>query len=271
MDSALSKVSVGFDKKIAERSGKLSLYLDQIDMSSGNVPRNLIVKNNSVNPTHQIDITCERIRIAGFLVEGISVTVDIEVVGANGRDEGEERSSAWYYLWLVFKNSGDTVAGLLSTNRETPIMPMGFTEKRLIGVVRNDDSGDFLEFAQVGRDVFYNEGGAAMQVVSNGNATVFTAVDCREVFPNDVAHLMYLNFTGRDPAGDNSVVIYIRPNGLSNYNLYFQMDALDSTVVNRIIGTEYWMVCEDGFIEYAMSQSSEQGNIYVIGYQLMLW
>jgi len=273
MNSTLNRSSIGFDKKIAERSGKESLYLDQIDVSTATVPRNILVKNNLGNPLTQIDITCNAIRIAGFLVESISVTVDITQVGANGRDEGELRADAWYYLWLVFKDAGDEVAGLLSTNRETPIMPMGYTQKRLIGAVRTKATGALMEFAQVGRDVFYNEGGGStgIQVLSSGGATTFTDVDCRRLVPVNIAGLLHLNFTVRDNTGDNSAALFVRPNGWTTYDNYFQINCLTGPEVNRLLATTFWMPTEDGVIEYKVSQAGETANLYVVGYQLMLW
>lgn len=89
-------------------------------------------------------------------LDNVSETVDITVSGAGGLANGTEASGTWYYIWLV-SDSGSNVAGILSTSATAPTMPVGYTFRRLLGVVRNNAGGDFEPFVQYGNSHWLTE------------------------------------------------------------------------------------------------------------------
>jgi len=84
---------------------------------------------------------------------GADITVDITNSGANGLDTGSEAANTWYYIYMIWNPSTETVAGLLSASSTAPTLPSGYTKKRLVGAVRNDSSSNFLQFFQRGKEV----------------------------------------------------------------------------------------------------------------------
>jgi len=81
--------------------------------------------------------------------------VDITASGVNGLDTGSEAPNAWYAIFMIRNPDTEQVAGLLSLSPTAPTMPSGFTQKRLIGFVRNDVSSNFMWFRQKDRVVQY--------------------------------------------------------------------------------------------------------------------
>jgi hypothetical protein len=110
---------------------------------------NLSVETNAANPAYQVDVNADELALispAGqkLVLEGVNETIDIEVAGLGGLDEGSEGSTTIYYLWII--SNGTLVSGLVSLSSTAPTMPGIYTYKRLVGEVYNDGSGDFVEF-----------------------------------------------------------------------------------------------------------------------------
>lgn len=84
------------------------------------------------------------------------IQVDITVSGKNGLDTGSETPDAWYYVWMIMDIDTEEVAGLLSLSSTSPVMPAGFTKKRLVSAVRNQ-GGDFRTYTQVEGELFYHD------------------------------------------------------------------------------------------------------------------
>jgi len=153
--------------------------------------QNLEIESNASNPTYQVDINSGLVGSDdGTVVMEVSspITVDITASGVNGLDTGSEADNTWYYIWLIYNPSTDTVAGLFSTSNSSPTMPSGYTKKRLIGAVRNAFGSDFCEFYQHGEEVFYRYD---IQVLAAGSATSQTGIDCSNFVPS-IASLVKL-------------------------------------------------------------------------------
>jgi hypothetical protein len=74
--------------------------------------------------------------------------------GANALDTGTEAASTWYYVYVIYNSTTNTVAGLLSISATAPTLPSGYDFKALVGVVRNDGSSNLIDFTQSGRVVW---------------------------------------------------------------------------------------------------------------------
>lgn len=100
----------------------------------------LVVKDGNGNP---------------WLVSETSlVVVNIATSGAGGLDTGVEANDTWYYIWIIYNRVSDIVSALLSVSSTSPTMPSGYDFKALVGVVRNDSSGNFVPFQQFGRKIW---------------------------------------------------------------------------------------------------------------------
>ena len=145
------------------------------------------------------------------------------VNGANGLDTGSIAASTQYAIYLIGDSRlyNPTAAVLsLTSNSPGPIMPKGYDSYRLIGFWATDGSKHFVYSTQKpqnfdGALTYYNV--PAIQVLSGGNATSFTAMDLTTnsalpttTLQNIVVNLLVV-FTPA-AAGD---VVQFRPTGSS--------------------------------------------------------
>jgi hypothetical protein len=109
---------------------------------------NLQIQNNPGTPNTKIDVTADRISIGGFIKPALNVTIDAAGTGANGLDSGALANDTLYYVFLIYRPTVATFAGLLSTSETAPALPSGYTRKRLLGAVRTDSSANFVAGVQ---------------------------------------------------------------------------------------------------------------------------
>jgi hypothetical protein len=149
--------------------------------------RNLVVKNNTTNPTYQVDADADEITLLdddgrGFKATGVSLAqIDITASGADGLDTGSEAASTWYYIWVIYNPTTKTLAGLLSISPTAPTMPSGYTYKALPegAAVYNDSSSDFVLFEQLGNKIIV----PVNQVLNGGVATTYTLINLVTAVP----------------------------------------------------------------------------------------
>lgn len=139
--------------------------------------RGLVVKNNTSNPNHQVDISADEIILQDssgnpMRVLNLSMTADMTVSGAGGLDTGSEAASTWYHLWVIAKADG-TKSVIFSTSATAPTLPTGYTYKAYTGAWYNGADGHLRKACQIGRRVTM-EGMTADML--GGTATSYTAV-----------------------------------------------------------------------------------------------
>jgi hypothetical protein len=153
--------------------------------------QNVVVYNNTTNPTYQLDIPSGKVGIddgSDFILVGSTLTADISASGANGLDTGSEASSTWYYIYLIKKPDG-TVASLLSASATSPTLPSGYTMKRLIGAVYNNGSSNFEVFRQFGRKVMWEDDNNILSNGVGGGVTSFATVAAANFIPHAIARI----------------------------------------------------------------------------------
>lgn len=139
--------------------------------------RNLIVKTNFGTPNSLVDVTADEVVVKDSngnaqLLSAVSVTgINIATSGANGLDTGAEGASTWYYIWVIYKPTTGTTAGLLSASNTAPTLPTDYTHKALVGQVRNDGGSNFVKFWQAGRNCFQAEQNVITAVAAGAPAT----------------------------------------------------------------------------------------------------
>jgi len=180
---------------------------------------NLVVKPNAINPAYQLDIDADSITLSDGLSTydalSANLIVDITVTGANGLDTGSEANSTFYSVWVIY--NGITVASLLSTSFTAPTMPSGYTYKRFVGAVRNDGSGNFLDFIQRGKRIFYI---APVDIASGLAQLVWTAQDVSAVFPTASGRVAFMQIGGY--AVTDWMEVLLSANGGANTHAKFR-------------------------------------------------
>jgi hypothetical protein len=93
---------------------------------------------------------------------------------------GGEAPNAWYFPYVIYNQGTSDVSSLLSTQPDTPNNPpAGYTFFRRVSAVRNDGSGNFKRFSQIGSRVVAGMG----TILNQGSATTFTSVDASAAVP----------------------------------------------------------------------------------------
>jgi hypothetical protein len=118
-----------------------------------------------------------------YLATSVDVTVDITDSGANGLDTGAEANSTWYYVWVIYNPTTDTVAGLLSISATAPTMPAGYTFKALVSAAYNNVSSNINGYYQVGNRYYWAPSYNTI-VIAGGVSTAIATIDCSAVVPS---------------------------------------------------------------------------------------
>lgn len=121
-----------------------------------------IMSNNGSDANNDLDIaagSCRDDGNAANITLAASITKRLDATwtaGTNqgGLDTGSEANSTWYHVFVIRHPTTFVVDVLFSTSASAPTMPSGYTQKRRIGAVYNDGSGNLLAFVQHG-DLFY--------------------------------------------------------------------------------------------------------------------
>ena len=104
---------------------------------------NLVIMNNSSNPTYQIDVSFDRLFAGSTAVTSFSDTIDI----TTDLDTGGEANSTMYYIHIMV-GSGQPDIAMFSTSHDSPVLPANYTDSRMISFVYNTSGGDFWTFKQ---------------------------------------------------------------------------------------------------------------------------
>jgi hypothetical protein len=116
---------------------------------------NFQIRRNPGTPNTKLDVTADRISVAGFIKAPLSLTIDATTTGANALDTGALANATLYYVWVIVNPTTNTFAGLVSNSETAPTMPTGYTRKRLLGAYRTDGSAHFIDGVQKGNEFTY--------------------------------------------------------------------------------------------------------------------
>lgn len=182
-----------------------------------------------------------------------SFTLNITNSGALGLDTGTESVSAWYYIWAIAKTDG-TVSAIFSLNTDSPVMPSGYTVKRLVSVVRNNSSGNFVDFVQQNQTWRYKTPVSAL--AGTASQSSITNTDCSTCVPplSIITVRIYAGITINNSTSGNVLhtKIYGGVNSTAVLSLYTSQQATasqyeasdisgDITSLNGILTT--WLYC----------------------------
>ena len=248
------------------------------------LPRDLLIINNTTNPNYQIDVNwtegfCTVVDVNGatLQVAAQDLTCDLEVSGENGKmSAAAEAASTWYFLYLIYNPTTDTASLGFHTSEDFATaeadFPSGFTHGRRIHARFNDSGSDFVVYKQYGNEVFYDEW-TGQEALNNGSATTPTDVDLSDFMPptSRIARIFSRLVIDHNTA-DVAFFASIRENGSSATNGQ-QASYLITQVANvNIASMESLYVNTDSaqLIEYEVNQAASTDtfyDIYVVGYK----
>ncbi len=124
--------------------------------------------------------------------------INSAVNGVNGLDTGTIAASTQYAIYLIGDSRGyNQVAAIISlTSNSGPTIPFGYDSYRLLGFIETDGSLHFVYATNKPQSMsgalsYYLSG--ATSVLSGGNATTFTGVDCNTPVPAGTLPNVILN------------------------------------------------------------------------------
>jgi hypothetical protein len=213
--------------------------------------RNLVIENNAGTPNSQVDIDADAVALEDTTgrartVRSVNLTADITASGANGLDTGAEAGATWYYIWVIYNETTQTIASLLSASNTTPTMPSGYTFKALVGAIYNSAGSNFITLHQINNRAVSDN---STNFVTNGADAGYTVKSLAAFIPKGVSACVG-NVSGTIGAGITAST-YLASESTGVGEQLFQITASNST--NTI-----WA----GFI---LAITEEQNLYYKIG------
>ena len=122
-----------------------------------------------------------------------SVTINGAATGANGLDSGSLANATFYAVYAIDDSTGfNSVAGMISINTTSPLMPAGYDMWRRVGWVLTDGSAEFLLFWQYGNNkerMYYYDVGIAE--LTNGTSTSYAEIDLATSVPPIATEVLF--------------------------------------------------------------------------------
>jgi hypothetical protein len=181
-----------------DTNGTETLLTGASSSSGSGLTINYKAARNAISPTTKLDLSSDRISVAGFIKTSFSVTVDFTTTGANALDAGVLAASTKYYIWVVYNPAANSFAGLGSTSETAPAMPSGYTLKRLIGMWRTDVATAFQDGQQL--DNIFSYAQPQPVLVAGTTSSPAVSVDLSAHAP--VLTLRKIHLSAQIPSGE---------------------------------------------------------------------
>jgi hypothetical protein len=227
------------------------------------------LRNDVAVPTSQITIF-SGFRVGdvdgGDIIETTStLTLNMAVVGANGRDAGSIASSTWYYIYLI-KQAGGTVASLASTSYTSPTMPSGYVYKRIVGAIKTSGT-TLIRIEQAGNQVVYT---TAVNEFTGSFPGSLNDYHLDGEVPKCSLHVL-LGFYIYCYDGDNGSYYYAPAqlyNGSSNHFLGAACQAHDDNDNSKVFNSVWLPIDENRYVCIGSSGDRSDSGVRVQGYTI---
>jgi len=198
-----------------------------------------------------------------------ALTADITTSGAGGLDTGSEALNTWYYLWSIADSTLlNAVAAMFSASSTNPLMPAGYDLKRALWAGRNNGSGDFIRFEQLGqnsrRTNWYIEDPVNLTVLDGGSATAWTEIDLSALVPSVVRSGIFLVKFATGQAGSSAHIGEFRPKGVTYpvFQVGSGVKSNDPTISQFVIPLP-----ASGLLEYRVSNGANSLTLILLGWE----
>lgn len=189
---------------------------------------------------------------ADFVITAV-LTADITTTGANGRNvDTAEQANKWYAIHVIRNPTTGALAAFLINEDDLGAFtyPAGYTQKRLVQWVRNNNSSNFRFSTYFGRGSFrmaiYDvDRNAELQALNNAASLGWANVDLSEWVPPTENHV-YLtseldpfttSFCGFRPGGSTVVgTVKFHEESTEPSSMMFEMETSSSQIIQYITG-----------------------------------
>jgi hypothetical protein len=144
----------------------------------------LTLSNDATTPNTVFDISRGSAASDDLTVSlGFTAAITTKTTGAftagsgNGcLDTGTVANSTWYHVYLI-GGIGSGTADIICSTSLYPLLPTGYTEKRLIGDIKTDSSAHILAFTQLGHRITWAVPTPDMSSVTIGTSATLQALN----------------------------------------------------------------------------------------------
>lgn len=278
----------GFVRGDQQRSNNSQIWADLAylaGLANGPDYQGLFISNNASNPDSAIDISAGTCRTynsglyTDIALPAFTKTVSAFAAGTGngGLDTGSIAANTWYYQYAIYDPANSKPDVLISASASSPVMPTGYTRKRLLrAVFLTDGTGKICMFNQ---DAGYAINWTNSAVAGTTNAYI---LDCSTNNPGTSGVLQTLRVPpiagtqariiggGKVTAAFGSVILFsptaskdVAPSDDLNAAPLGQIAVLDSNA--RAADARQMDISVDGFsqIRYRCSQSSSNLTVYI--------
>jgi hypothetical protein len=192
--------------------------------------------------------------------------INTAVTGANGLDTGTLAASSFYVVWLIGDSRNHLpVAGILSLySNAFPLLPAGYDSYLCLGFIQTS-SGTALENplnTSSSKGFFLQP---AVSVLSGGNATSFTAIDCSAAIPDEPFQIAQLTVTFI-PAAVGDTVQFRPTTSTATAGLLTITGVAAGVAQTNFCTTICGVSSSKAEIDYKVTSSSDSVTVLVSGY-----
>ncbi len=167
--------------------------------STANMP---IMSNNTSDYNNDIDfssgfcydLTTDKKITTASMIKQLDATFS-EGTNQGGLDTGSKANSTWYYCFAVSK-ADDTADFLFSTSATSPNMPSDFVNKRRIGCIKTDSSGNIVQFVQRGDCFYWKNPISDISVTNLGTTPIAYNLSIPPIDPINILFTYFCNSSG---------------------------------------------------------------------------
>lgn len=144
------------------------------------------------------------LRLAATLTKQIDASwaVGDDAGGLDGSESvaGTPDNNTWYSVWLIRRSDTGVVDALFSESATAPTMPTNYDQKRRIGWVKTNGSGNIYQFIQTGERVMWTDPNAMGLDESNFALSTAEQTITLDFCPPSVEAIMNAGVTGTEAA-----------------------------------------------------------------------
>lgn len=185
------------------------------------LPRGYIdgfIMSNDTDADHDISVSIGQARDSG---NGVNLELASAMVkridavwaagtGNGGLFSGSVAADTWYHMFVIEKDSDDSIDVGFDTSITASNIPAGYTEYRRIGSVKTNGSANIIAFTQIGDYFFWTDPPLDVNVSTLGTSAVLYTVSV----PPDVNVWVFGNELTKQAAGTPNV--YVRMPSVAN-------------------------------------------------------
>ena len=204
--------------------------------------------------------------------------IDFSVTGSAGGLQVAEAVSTFYDCFVIGDSTQANPVNTWAVPQSTAIsLPSGYNRSRYVGSVRNNSSGNIINFicSGLGRQRKYQYRGASSELEvynSGGTANVFTSLNLSSLVPIGT-EFIDLGINLDMDADDDKIFLQSGINPQTTANALIKFGAGLQTVDFQFFDTQVWGMAINPVIpslEWGTSQASQDVILTIIGYNLNL-